>query len=32
MKILYLKGYKPLLSQNQQARNEMTGYRWYPTG
>ena len=29
MKILYLKGYKWLLSQNQQVRNEFFGYRWY---
>ena len=29
MKILYLKGYKWLLSQNQQARNDFSGYRQY---
>ena len=29
MKILYLKGYKWLLSQNQQVRNDFSGYRWY---
>ena len=29
MKILYLKGYKRLLSQNQQAKIESFGYRRY---
>ena len=29
MKILYLKGYKWLLSQNQQVRNDVFGYRWF---
>ena len=31
MKILYLKGCKWLLSQNQQVRNDFFGYRWYET-
>ena len=29
MKILYLKGYKRLLSQNQHVRNDFFGYRRY---
>ena len=29
MKILYLKGYRWLLSQNQQVRNDFSGYRGY---
>ena len=29
LKILYLKDYKWLLSQNQQVRNNFFGYRWY---
>ena len=29
MKILYLKGYKWLLSQNQRVRIDFLGYRWY---
>ena len=29
MKILYLKGYKWLLSQNQRVRNNFSGYRRY---
>ena len=29
MKILYLKGSKWLLSQNQRVRNDFLGYRWY---
>ena len=29
MKILYLKGYKWLLSHNQRVRNEIFGYRRY---
>ena len=29
MKILYLKGYKWLLSQNQRVRNDFFGYRRY---
>ena len=29
MKILYLKGYKRLLSQNQQVKIEFFGYRRY---
>ena len=29
MKILYLKGYLWLLSQNQRVRNVFLGYRWY---
>ena len=29
MKILYLKGYKWLLSQNQRVRNDLFGYAWY---
>ena len=29
MKILYLKGYNLLLSQNQRVRIDILGYRWY---
>ena len=29
MKILYLKGYKRLLFQNQRVRNKFVGYRRY---
>ena len=29
MEVLYLKGYKWLLSQNQQVRNDFFGYRRY---
>ena len=29
MKILYLKGYKWLLSENQRVRNDFFGYRRY---
>ena len=29
MKILCLKGYKSLLSQNQQVRIDFLSYRWY---
>ena len=29
MKVLYLKGYKCLLSQNQRVRNNFFGYRRY---
>ena len=31
MKILYLKGYKSLLSQNQQVRIDFLGYTHYET-
>ena len=29
MKTLYLKGYKWLISQNQQVRNDFIGHGWY---
>ena len=29
MKILYLKGYSWLLSQNQRVKKVFLGYRWY---